>query len=198
MASDRGTVQQRMEDLLAKEDIRDVLYRYCRGVDRRDFSLIRSCYHPDATDDHGEYVGGVDGFLDHVQANLVRFERTMHLLGNILIEVTGSKARSEAYVLAHHHFRASRHHDKPERDFVVWLRYVDDFERRHGQWRIASRVCVFEWSRMDPVAPSVFQFGATHHRGRHDHDDVVFVPSLASLFPPAALGASEVQPSSNG
>ena len=34
---------QRLAELLAKQDIRDVLYRYCRGVDRRDYDMIRSC-----------------------------------------------------------------------------------------------------------------------------------------------------------
>jgi hypothetical protein len=163
----------------AKDEIRDVLYRYCRGVDRCEYDLIRSCYHPDATDHHGEYVGGVDGFIAHCEANLGRFERTMHLLGNILIEVDadGTRARSEAYAIAYHHLRAG--HGKPERDFVVHLRYVDDFEQRHGEWRIAARVCVFEWARMDPVGETPYVIGESFHRGRRDGGDVVFTASLA-------------------
>jgi 3-phenylpropionate/cinnamic acid dioxygenase small subunit len=195
MASDRSSIDdERLERLLAKQDIRDVLYRYCRGVDRRDFDLIRSCYHPDATDDHGEYVGDVDGFIAHVQANIVRFERTMHFLGNILIEVDGPRARSEAYAIAHHHLRAG--HQKPERDFLVWLRYVDDFERREGEWRIACRVCIFEWSRIDAVNPSAYQFGETHRRGRADHEDVVFARSLATLFRPGTQHSPASSPAS--
>jgi hypothetical protein len=167
--------------LAAKDEIRDVLYRYCRGVDRCDYALIRSCYHPDASDDHGEYVGGVDGFIAHCEANLHRFERTMHFLGNILIEVDldAGRARSEAYAVAHHHLRASR--EKPERDFDAYLRYVDDFEQRDGEWRIAARVCAFEWTRMDPVAECPYAFGETFHRGRRDGGDVVFAASLAAL-----------------
>lgn len=168
--------------LAAKDEIRDVLYRYCRGVDRCDYELIRSCYHPDATDDHGEYVGDVDGFVAHCAANLGRFERTMHFLGNILIEVAadGTRARSEAYAVAHHHLRAGST-GKPERDFTVHLRYVDDFERRDGAWRIAARVCVFEWARMDAVAESPYAFAETSHRGRRDGGDVVFAASLSAL-----------------
>jgi len=171
---------QRLAELLAKQDIRDVLYRYCRGVDRRDYDMIRSCYHPDATDNHGEdYVGDLDGFIAHVEATLDRFERTMHFLGNVLVEVVGSRARSEAYAIAYH--RLPERENRPKRDFLVGLRYVDDFERREGQWRIADRVCVFEWSRIDPVPERGYRFEAAHIMGRRDRDDVVYALSLADL-----------------
>ena len=37
-----------VDDLVARERIRDVIHRYARGVDRRDYELVRSCYHPGA------------------------------------------------------------------------------------------------------------------------------------------------------
>ena len=54
------------DDLIAREQIRDVVYRYARGVDRRDFALVRGCYHPDATDDHGRFVGNGWEFAERV------------------------------------------------------------------------------------------------------------------------------------
>ena len=30
-------------------------------------------------------------------------------------------------------------------------RYVDRFERRHGEWRIAERTVVVDWQRIDRV-----------------------------------------------
>ena len=30
---------------------------------RRDMDMVRSCYHPDATDAHGHYNGDVEGFI---------------------------------------------------------------------------------------------------------------------------------------
>ncbi|MHB8465968.1 MAG: nuclear transport factor 2 family protein [Acidimicrobiales bacterium] len=170
------TDQDRMADLLAQGEIRDVLFRYCRGIDRRRYDLVRSCYHADATDDHGDYAGGLDGFITHAETNLPRFVRTMHFLGNILIEVEGRRARSEAYCLAFHHLRANDR--KPARDFVVGLRYVDDFEDRGDGWRIASRVCVFEWTRIDAVADGGYEFPARAHLGRFGSDDVVFASVL--------------------
>ncbi|MCH2173579.1 nuclear transport factor 2 family protein [Myxococcota bacterium] len=167
---------------VAENAIRRTLYRYCRGIDRRDYDLVRDCYHPNAMDDHGDYLGGVDGFIEHVKTNLARFERTMHFLGNILVEVDlrANHARSEAYAIANHRLRANA--KKPLRDFIVGLRYVDDFQRREGMWRIANRVCVFEWSRIDPVADGPFAFGTGHTLGRHGNEDVVFLERLSSVI----------------
>lgn len=40
-----------------RSEIWQVLMNYCRGVDRLDRELLLSCYHPDATDDHGIFMG---------------------------------------------------------------------------------------------------------------------------------------------
>ena len=78
--------------------------------------------------------------------------------------------------MAYHHLPQSR--TKPERDYTVGLRYVDDFERRDGEWKIAARACVFEWSRIDPVLPGGWtpaEIGAT---GQRDDSDLVYVPTV--------------------
>lgn len=166
----------RLERAADQQEIRDVIYRYCRGIDRCDYDLVRSCYHPDAIDDHGDFRGGVEEFIDYVQQGLPRFERTMHFIGNVLIEPDGDIARVESYIVAYHHLGASR--TKPERDYLVGLRYVDDFERRAGEWRIASRVCVFEWSRIDPVAPGGWTPAGTATIGARDRTDAAYWPSV--------------------
>lgn len=50
--------------LLDQSEIRDVHLRYCRGVDRCDWDLVRSCYYAEAIDEHGFYRGGIDGFIE--------------------------------------------------------------------------------------------------------------------------------------
>jgi hypothetical protein len=70
--------------------------------------------------------------------------------------------------------------EKPERDHVVGLRYVDDFEQRDGVWRIATRVCVFDWTRTDPVKPG-WVFKDPFLRGRADGNDIVFATSLKGI-----------------
>jgi hypothetical protein len=180
MDVDTAARAARQERVIDQQEIRDVVYRYCRGIDRRDYDLVRTCYHPDAIDDHGDFRGGVEDFIAYVQRGLPRFERTMHFIGNVLAEPDGDLARTESYIVAYHHLRQSR--TKPERDYTVGLRYVDDFERRDNEWRIAARVCVFEWSRIDPVAPGGWTPADTATIGQVDGTDVVFAPSISKYL----------------
>jgi len=161
--------------LLAENEIRRVCLRYCRGIDRRRFDIVRDCYHADAVDEHGDVVGTVEEFIAHARKTLATFESTMHFVGNILVEVDGEQARSEMYAMAMH--RVAPRGNRPRRDHIVGLRYVDDFARRDGRWRIANRVCVFEWTRTDPVIPG-WDFADAFRMGRTDGTDVVFAPNL--------------------
>jgi hypothetical protein len=185
---DASTRATELDELLSEREIRAVCLRYCRGIDRRQFELVRECYHPDATDEHGDFVGSVDEFIEHCRAELVRFESTMHFVGNVLVEVHpgGESARAETYAMAMH--RVPPRHGKPPRDHVVGLRYVDDFSRRNGGWRIANRICVFEWTRTDPVIAG-WTFTEAFRRGRTDGSDVVFAPSLAAEIAAGRTGA---------
>jgi 3-phenylpropionate/cinnamic acid dioxygenase small subunit len=160
-------------ELLDQHAIRQVLFRYCRGIDRRDFELVRACYHSDATDDHGRYTGGLDGLIDYLTTTLARFERTMHCLHNNIIELDGDGdgARSETYAVAYHRYAATA--DAAARDYVVGLRYVDRLTRRGGGWAIQHRVCVMEWSRMDEVTPG-YEFPAHFSIGRTDATDPLY------------------------
>lgn len=75
-----------VNELLAREAIREVLQLYARGVDRRDWALVASTYHPDAHDDHGGYKGGVTGLLEWLERRHASIEQSMHFLGNCLID----------------------------------------------------------------------------------------------------------------
>jgi len=159
-----------------RDEIREVIYRYCRGIDRLQLELVRSCYHPDGTDDHGDYRGGVDGFIDHVASVLPTWEHTSHFLGNLLIELDGDRARAETYGVAYHR-RAARG-DRPALDFVAGIRYVDDFERRDGEWRIAARVCLVDWTRTDDVGSRGWVRPEHYTQPHRGSDDPVFSDRL--------------------
>ena len=172
---------EQLRMLIDDRAIRSLVYRYCRAIDRRQYDLLRSCYHPEATDHHGDFYGGVEDFVAHVKKGLAAYERTLHFVGNLQVEISGSTARTEAYVLAL--ARLARDGDTPERDNTVALRYVDDLERREGEWRILRRVCVYEWTRTDPVPPG-WTFPDSFPRGRLDGLDPVF---LGQLQPPEQI-----------
>ena len=138
----------KIEALIARQEIADVIYRYARGIDRLDFDLVRTCYHPDAYDDHGSFSGNVEDFITAATEFLARWTATQHFMGNMLIEVDGDRARAETYAVAYHRREDSNGDGK---DDVMGIRYVDRFEKRNDDWRIAHRVVSNEWRRVDPV-----------------------------------------------
>ena len=161
-----------LDDLLARQEIADVILRYARGIDRLDFDLVRSCYHPDAYDDHGAFKGSVDEFIEAARSFLPRWTATQHFLGNMLIEVEGETARAETYAVAYHRREAA---DGTGKDDVMGIRYVDRFERRAGhapEWKIAHRVVVTEWRRVDPVTGAKGR-GEVGVWGRRDATDAI-------------------------
>ena len=159
-----------VEDLLAKEEIREVILRYARGVDRLDFDLVSACYHPDAYDDHGTFQGNVEDFVEMCRRFLPRFVCPQHFMGNMLIEVFGDTARAETYAVAYHRQELA---DGSGKDDVFGIRYVDRFEKRgDGPWLIAHRVVATDWRRIDPVPAGKLR-GDVGVWGRRDQNDVV-------------------------
>ena len=138
-----------VDGLLAKSAIRDVQITYCRAVDRMDFDLLRTCFHPDATTDFGFQKGGLEDFLAMARASLARFTGTTHFTGNQLVELRGNSAWAEHYTVATH--RCPADEQGPLRDLITSVRYVDRMDQRQGAWRISSRVLILDWWRVDPV-----------------------------------------------
>jgi hypothetical protein len=137
----------RLAQLLAEQAIRTVMMRYARGIDRCDMELVRGCYWPEATDVHGPFSGTRDEFVAWVEPLLQRHTMTMHHLANVLVEFTGAPdaghARAETYGVAYH---AGEPAGDARWNYAAGFRYVDRVARRAGEWRIADRVTVIEWT----------------------------------------------------
>ena len=127
-----------------REAIRDVMTRYARAIDRVDADLLRSVYWPGAIENHGTYNGPADGFIEWVIPSLRQTEQTMHMLGNIHIEIHGLAAAVESYFQAYHRMKGE---DGVCFDIVIGGRYVDLMERRGSEWRILHREVAYDWHR---------------------------------------------------
>jgi hypothetical protein len=140
---------QRVTELSAHDQIRQVSARFARGVDRLDGDLMKSAYWPDATDDHGFFVGNAMDFCDLIMASHGHVAATMHCMMNHAIEVDeeAGTGRGEVYNITY----VFRHENGLRAVETWWGRYLDAYERRNGEWRIKSRVCVHECSRADEV-----------------------------------------------
>jgi hypothetical protein len=131
--------QDALHVLLVKQEIRDALSRYCRAMDRRDEPLAASIWHPDGTADYGAgiYQGTGAGFAAWVTETHASFNRHSHQITNVLTEVRGEQAVSEAYVTV-----------------ALWSvpgpggavtqvtsrgRYLDRWSHRSGRWAIDDR-----------------------------------------------------------
>jgi len=140
-------VPARLQELLDRQDIADCLTRFSRGMDRFDEDLFLSAFHPDAVIAAGDFVGG--------PADLYAWARNLHEAGQVATqhnllnnscEIDGDTAHSETYYLF-----AGRNHD--DSNWLAGGRYLDRLHRRAGEWRIALRTNVIEWSGLLPSTP---------------------------------------------
>lgn len=128
-----------VRELKDRQDIYDCIMRYCRGVDRLDRAMLLSAYHADGIDDHGPYVGPLEGFADYVfDLHGTQQQRTLHHVTNHYCELDGTTAHAESYF-----FFYCLNHDAPLYSMASG-RYIDRFEKRDGRWGIAERICVVD------------------------------------------------------
>ena len=136
-----------MDLVLAEREITRVLYRYAQGVDRRIFDQIAACYWPDGSDSRVE--GSIDDYVAWLRAVLPNVATSTHQYTNVLIDVdlASGTATSEAYCL-----NASVFADPAAQGaarLTTVLRYLDEWQRRDGEWRIFARVVVRDWAHED-------------------------------------------------
>jgi SnoaL-like domain len=146
----------KLQALIDRQEIHDCLLRFCRGMDRFDHELYMSAFHDDAEIAAGPYVGDAAGCWDwakpmHEAGQVL----THHLLLNHHVEIDGETAHSECY----YQFVARNHPWEEGGGETVMLaggRYIDRLERRDGQWKIALRTNIIEWSCLQPSLPPPF------------------------------------------
>jgi hypothetical protein len=144
---------QRLADRI---DIQEALYRYARGIDRRNWDFLASAFHPGAQIHQGDFRGSIEEMIENVKARHAVIEQSAHLMTNIQIEFDGPDgAVVETYYLAYLRNDAlpaimrtalvgSAAPEAGKIDMRSLGRYIDRFERRGGDWRIARRVCIAE------------------------------------------------------
>ena len=128
-----------LRQMIDRQAIVDCISRYSRGVDRADEELLRSSYHPDAVEDHGAYIGNVDGLIEYLASVHAPFAGYQRFITNHTIEIECDVAHAESY------FLCILRRDGADKLFASGGRYTDRLERRNGEWLIANRVVVLEW-----------------------------------------------------
>jgi hypothetical protein len=148
--------EARLQLLIDKHDIYEVMCRYMRGVDRFDAELMRSCFWPDAT---AVFPLTIDSAFRGQYSDYARIDEEtwkpytaqQHYLCNLLIEVNGDEALGEAYQFS---FYWKVPGDDPMLNSQNSGRYIDRYERRDGEWRIIHREFIRNFSF--PITPMGF------------------------------------------
>lgn len=133
-----------LQAFLDRETIRQAIVTLARGEDRRDAAMITSAYWPDSVTDYGVFRGDFATYLAWVVPGADAITNTQHVLGQTYTELDGDTAKAETQVISYHRVNMGPDHGG-EVDTVIGGRYLDIFEKRDGEWRIASRTMLYDW-----------------------------------------------------
>ncbi len=162
-------LEMQFQAIADRDAIRQCIIVLARGEDRRDAALISAAYWPDSVTDYGVFKGDFAEYLAWVVPGADAITNTQHVLGQTYIDRDGAHARAETQVISYHRIDMGK---ASEQDIVIGGRYLDVFERRHGEWRIASRTMLYDWyqDRGDAIDWSAgvmgMPFSAPHYAGR--------------------------------
>ncbi|WP_404477073.1 nuclear transport factor 2 family protein [Novosphingobium sp. BL-52-GroH] len=165
-------MEQILREMLDREAIRSCVARLARGEDRRSAELIRSCWWPEARFDYGVHNGDFETYLAWVVPGADAIKDTQHLIGQTHVELAGDAAKAETHVFSYHRVDIG----EGDRDTCIGGRYLDTFERRAEDWRIADRVMLYDWEQDWGAAADWsrgvmgYPFTAEHFPGRAKGD----------------------------
>jgi 3-phenylpropionate/cinnamic acid dioxygenase small subunit len=135
-------------DRNTRQDIAEVLVRYATGIDRRDWTLFRTCFTEDCHADYGDIgvFDGVDAITGFMQDSHAKCGHTLHRITNQAITQKAGAVVARSYVDAI--ILAA-----DNRSGMHAIGYYDD-ELVHTDdgWRIAHRR--YTMVRLSPIARS--------------------------------------------
>lgn len=122
----------RLDELLARDAIRQLAERYAVAVDGKDLDALAALFAEDV--DNGRYGPGRNGVRTFYDHRLRLFHCSMHLVGNHVVDfVDDDRATGIVYCRAQHHVL------EPEHWFDMALTYWDTYERDGDGWVFRRR-----------------------------------------------------------
>lgn len=160
-----------LAEVAARDSLRRLVIAYSRAADRRDFRLLRSLYHDDAREEHGNmFSGNADEYVSFVEKALSVYEATAHYVVNTAFEIAGDDAEGEVHKINYH-----RTHGPESQEVITGSRSMDRYRRRDGEWRFMSRSITLDWSVKRPVDPAAYRdFAAGSPLGHPGPDDLSY------------------------
>lgn len=136
-----------LQTLLDERAISQGLSRFARILDGREWRAVGEVFADNVTFNYGD--GAEQAGIAQMREQFTRFldgcGPSQHLLGSLVIVVTGDTATSRAYVQARHQGAA----DKAHLFLDTNGEYIDRWERRVEGWRIVRRDVVWHMLQGD-------------------------------------------------
>jgi 3-phenylpropionate/cinnamic acid dioxygenase small subunit len=128
-----------LQQISDRIEIDDLLIRYTKAIDQKDWKLLDTVFTPDAEVDYVS-SGGIKGSYPEARAWLEKalapFPITVHYVTNSEVTLAGDRASARTAV---YNPMFSKNADGSLHHFAVGAYYVDELVRTPAGWRIAKR-----------------------------------------------------------
>lgn len=179
--------EERIARLEAKDEIRQLAYRYALALDARDFDAWESLFVPDC-EFHSvfgkEPIRGREPMRRAISKTFRGFGATVHFVGNHVVDLQDEIAAEGATATGVVYCRAE--HELSDSYVIQSMQYWDRYERHEGAWRfVVRRLRV--WYAVDvlerPVGPDSIRWPGSPARRRT-------LPEAWPTFEPFAKGGA--------
>ena len=136
-----------MSALNDKLEIQQLVCKYSRAIDRRDFKLLSQLYSKDSVDHHGGmFKGSGQDYVNWVEEALKQTNHTSHQIFNHLIELdpdNSAYAEGEVYTLNVHIMKDPK---GKEVNLSTGSRYLDKYIKSSEGWQFLYRKVVADYT----------------------------------------------------
>ena len=128
----------------AHDDLRALVQRYARAVDRRELAALAGLFRSDAAIVSARGTQTVEEWLDTLRGPRA-FPTSMHVLGDPLIALSpdGTDATLDTYAVVYQLSDPGSGHD----DLTLGIRYLDEAVLHDGRWVVRRRRAQTLWMR---------------------------------------------------
>ena len=131
-------MSQRLEMLLDKFEIQELITAYAHAIDGQDFGALDDLFTADAQIDYtasGGIKGGLEEIKPFLRGALPMFKATQHFVTNPLIKLAGDTATSRSLLFN----TMTMEQDSGTQTLLIGAWYNDELIRTDEGWRIAKR-----------------------------------------------------------
>ena len=140
------------QTLIDRAALSDVLNNYAAGVDRRDWTLFRSCFTDDLEADFtgvlpGNVCHGADKWVAAAAKLVEPLAATQHIITNHVHDIDRDTAKSRSYLQAQHMQKDGQGN---QRHYLIGGYYDYDMVRTGQGWKIKKYSLTQTWCSGDP------------------------------------------------